>query len=610
MNAVTQPTQPRPDAHAARSHGDESGFVLVWFALMLVVLVGMAGFGVDVWNWWYTGQEAQRAADSAALGGVVFLPGDEDSAESTAIDIASANEFIDGAGSTVVAAADAANQNRLRVTISKPVENVFGGIFGIDTTTITRTAVAEYQGPVPLGSPTNNLCDQPTIPTVSQWLTSPVTPVNTSPRCWVNIAGPDTNKPNGDRFATEFCDSTTFFECVTGQRNNENFGTSGYMFVIRITPDSGDLGKRLRVQAYDPAFVQQGDTCNDFAVPNSSGSSTTADETAMQNAINAVAGSTTTAYSYRWHVSNKQACPGDHWIRSPFFQLNPSTRFQFREWDDTYTTSDNEPITDTDCDGETFAAVPGQVSTAATNDLPELLTSTNGSALAVYTRRVFHTWVDLCDITLSELGITAPGQYDVLLNISTNVDDAPEDAAGHNRFALRAGLSTGSGTPSGVNVSVFASERLPIYMNASGSDTQFYLARVEPGADGRVLDVEFFDVGDAAANGTLTILPPAEATDDDGDLEDSEVTCTFNASGTISTGDGDPCQLTNVNASNGYNGQRVLASVPIPDGYDCDEDDSFGCWFRIRFQYPASTAVQDTTTWTASIRGDPVRLVE
>ena len=46
---------------------DDGGFALTWFAILLLVLIAMAGFGVDVWNWWYTSQKVQRAADAGAL---------------------------------------------------------------------------------------------------------------------------------------------------------------------------------------------------------------------------------------------------------------------------------------------------------------------------------------------------------------------------------------------------------------------------------------------------------------------------------------------------------------------------------------------------------------
>ena len=50
--------------------------------------------------------------------------------------------------------------------------------------------------------------------------------------------------------------------------------------------------------------------------------------------------------------------------------------------------------------------------------------------------------------------------------------------------------------------------------------------------------------------------------------------------------------------------------VPIPDDYTCNDTDPLGCWTRLRFTYPAGTTVSDTTTWSAFMLGDPVRLIQ
>jgi hypothetical protein len=33
-------------------------------------------------------------------------------------------------------------------------------------------------------------------------------------------------------------------------------------------------------------------------------------------------------------------------------------------------------------------------------------------------------------------------------------------------------------------------------------------------------------------------------------------------------------------------------------------------WTKINFSFPNLTSIQDTTTWSAQIQGDPVRLIE
>ena len=60
--------------------------------------------------------------------------------------------------------------------------------------------------------------------------------------------------------------------------------------------------------------------------------------------------------------------------------------------------------------------------------------------------------------------------------------------------------------------------------------------------------------------------------------------------------------------NNTYNGQIEQIVMPIPNDYNCNPATLGGCWFSIEFDLPGT--LTDTTTWTANIGGDPVRLVE
>jgi hypothetical protein len=52
----------------------------------------------------------------------------------------------------------------------------------------------------------------------------------------------------------------------------------------------------------------------------------------------------------------------------------------------------------------------------------------------------------------------------------------------------------------------------------------------------------------------------------------------------------------------------VTVSIPIPADYRCDDTSPTGSWFRINYQF--NGAVSDVTSWTASLTGDPVRIVQ
>jgi hypothetical protein len=58
-------------------------------------------------------------------------------------------------------------------------------------------------------------------------------------------------------------------------------------------------------------------------------------------------------------------------------------------------------------------------------------------------------------------------------------------------------------------------------------------------------------------------------------------------------------------SSGSFNGKRLIIRAKFPASFDCSGD---GCWVKIR--YSGFTAAADTTTWSASMEGNPVRLVE
>jgi hypothetical protein len=59
----------------------------------------------------------------------------------------------------------------------------------------------------------------------------------------------------------------------------------------------------------------------------------------------------------------------------------------------------------------------------------------------------------------------------------------------------------------------------------------------------------------------------------------------------------------------GNNGRLQTITVPIPTNYTCQDSSQTGCWFRVNFSFPGVT-VNDISTWSASILGDPVRIVQ
>ena len=139
-----------------RGRGGSDGQVIVIFALSIVMFTLMCAVVVDIAWYWTNNLRMQRAADAAALAGVVWLPGDPASAYVTARAEARKNGYIDGTdGIVVTPEQDPANPRRLKVTISGPVGLFFSRVAGINSFPARRTAKAEFVLPVPMGSPNN-----------------------------------------------------------------------------------------------------------------------------------------------------------------------------------------------------------------------------------------------------------------------------------------------------------------------------------------------------------------------------------------------------------------------------------------------------------------------
>ena len=560
----------------------EGGFVLVWMALMIVALLGMAGLAVDVANWYFQADRQQKAADAAALGGAVFLPADTTQAYSTANALADKNGYKTGVGSTTVTAQQESKPTRLRVTITRNIGNFFGGLLGVGTTTITRTSVAEFAGPVPMGSPSNVFGNEPAPD--GTWSS-----VAGNSSFWVNIAGAQTTKISGDQHQAGLCAAGV--DGCSGTTNLDYFSLAGapdpqfqgYFYNVRVM--NPPPGQKLAVEVFDPVFAQVGDTCNDAFL-----------DSAVAIDPSRYAKGPASPY-----------CTGDHKINAtctaPDVSCLPVTTFTFRAPDNTpWTLTDNPIIATGTCSTRTYQPFQGDLGPKITSD-PTFAAE-------------FRKWVRACEIPATDVQTylaSVGGIYaDFLLQIRTNASTNDQTAvgAGHNRFSIRAALINGAGAVNGSAVSINASQTMAIYANAQGADTRFYLARVLPGSDGQVLNLKFYDIGDASviscgsppcsANGQLTVLPPAE-------YASSFSNCTYTPPGSTSFQAMPGCSVT----SNGtFNGKLIQVRIPLPTGYTCNTTSVTGCWVKIRYTFPSSVQAADTTTWSASIEGDPVRLVE
>ena len=163
---ASRPPVPRePDDAPRRRSPRQRGQALVMFVAAIVFFIGFLAIVVDVTWYWVNELKVQRAADAAALAGAVWLPDTPGTAVSDAIEAAKANGYAGGSsgcgttsGSTVVTAqVNPTRDVQVDTCVSAPVPTFFMRLFGINSIQATRTAKAEFQLKLAMGSPINYL---------------------------------------------------------------------------------------------------------------------------------------------------------------------------------------------------------------------------------------------------------------------------------------------------------------------------------------------------------------------------------------------------------------------------------------------------------------------
>jgi Flp pilus assembly protein TadG len=546
------------------NRGPESGYVAIMTALLMTVLMGLAGFAVDVGYWYLVGQREQSAADAAVMAGVTYLPANPTSANTTAMSYSGINGFTDGTCPgdatcptpkvTVISALDG-SPTKLRVTVSRKVTNFFGSLLGVPTTTVVRSAVADFAGPVPMGSPCNEYGNDP----------DPGSPTNRSTNCasagsfWANVGSKAATKISGDAYQNDNCTSSPD-GCTSAATSGANidYDPNGYIYQILVTAPVTNL----RIQLFDPSQVVVGDTCP-------TGGNARLEE-----------------LSGRYAAGAGIWCTGDTAINGGTGIIN--TQFTLRS-------QGGNPWDPTSWPTQTACGTAGgnpRTFHGFNERLRDALNPSDGN----YKPEVLETWrkwVDFCTIS----GTVQPGMYS--LQVKTN--GLGTDLVGaHNRFAIRA---FGSGAADLDKVSVSGIDKMAMYGNTpSPSTTRFFLARVPSSSKGEILNVRLFDAGDGAASGsTIKVLPPADAT--------SPATFTTCSGAGVVVGNLPSCQFS-ISSTTAFNGKFQSVAVSIPPTYACDDNLQKGCWVRLEFAYLSGSTPADTTTWKASIEGAPVRLIE
>jgi hypothetical protein len=193
---------------------------MVLVAMSMVVLMGMAAFGSDLAWYYLNASRVQRAADAAALSGVVWLPADTTTANSTALTTADQNGYDDATPEVAVTSGPVTGEpNQLQVSVQDTVPTFFLKVFGFDEMQIERSAIAEYIPPLKLGSPSNqfgNSCDPTQTGCTGQ------------ANFWANIHGWFTDTTMGDAYSSHCVGSSDVPTCTA----NAIARPGGYLYGI------------------------------------------------------------------------------------------------------------------------------------------------------------------------------------------------------------------------------------------------------------------------------------------------------------------------------------------------------------------------------------------
>jgi Flp pilus assembly protein TadG len=592
---------------------EQAGYAAILVAILVpTVFMGCAAVAVDTAKWYQNEQAMQKAADAAALAGVPYLPNDMISATAKAIQVAARNGYDDAAANVSVSVGVGDRPTQLKVTITSTISNTFGRVIGVPSQTLSRTSVADYQGPSPMGSPCSTFGNEPaagggvtTVSPVTSSLNGAEAAYCTSnPQVWATVEGPETNKFQGDRYQALACASNGAENCASNK--NAEYAPNGYFYDIKV--QSTAVGQPVTIQLYDPEYANTGTDCSSLPGSGTYGSTSAVNDYVRKSDQDG-------RYTDSSATSNGTSfCTGDN--DPDAISDLMTTSFSVRAQTDT-----GDPMKGAQVAGCTKQYTG--VTTLSKTNWPKALTKSNG-AYNNQLAQTFHNWTALCTFTptrdgdyylqvqtdVSTGGSAAGntnGNPSMIYSGNTNVGNGSANTttgSGSNSFAMRA--IVGGGTDN-TSVSVSGYNSMAIFANADGAASTFHLIRVLPGAAGNFISFSFFDVGDATGNGTITVKTPTDAT---GTIKSTPFpggcAAKGGAAGTGTTSSN--CQVTIASTYN--NGQIETMTIPVPSDYSCNFASFGGCWYQVTVSFGAGNPVHDVTTWDAQVIGDPVRLIQ
>jgi hypothetical protein len=139
---------------------------------------------------------------------------------------------------------------------------------------------------------------------------------------------------------------------------------------------------------------------------------------------------------------------------------------------------------------------------------------------------------------------------------------------------------------------VFGILDMSIYVNFDGGEALPWLAEIRPEHEGKLFELDIWDLGDNDGSASIQILPPS-----------GTWSCQFSTpGGSVQTSPDCDIDISNQK----YNARWLNIDIQL-DGYSCVLAGN-GCWWKAHIE--TSGQAHDRTTWTARVSGDPVSLVD
>ena len=497
-------------------------------AMVLTVLVAMAAFAVDFgWLYW-NGIKIQHGADAAALSGVVYEPNDRTTAYAEARDAARENGYNDLDAGTSVTPVDFAqdptavrNSSQLAVTVTDDVPTFFMQVFGVDTVSISKHAIAEYVLPLAMGSDLPYFGNDPAL--------------GRTPNFWANIHGYYTGRRMGDRYASQCAGGAARYGCDENPevRYSTNPGTDdatgGYVYGIEVPPGANGLS----VDVFDGPFYRDGN--DHFLVGDNPQGSNEAEQDG---------GPTTHFHLYAPDPTPLDTTDGNVLLCSVSF--GPEDNFADFDGDDNVGSWDSDALRwradpDDDRNGDGWF------------DWDDVILEPSVDINSL--------WTKMCGTSFNN----GPGIYPLRVLIEDPGDTPGADYRGLNRYSLRAWTSSGS-TPR-----IYGLGDMSLYVNASGNTATFDFAEVEEVHRGKTLVIELWDSDSGITN--VAIKQPGGGTQE----------CEWSATNPGNPGGTDSdCSIPT--GSLNMNDHQMEIRLPIDTGYTCASGGT-DCWWTIDLIY-------------------------